>query len=129
MSSQNPGFPYSLAHAEMESTPKGVHPAGNIQRDIYAAAIVTLSLAVIAVALRFLARRLIRAPIWLDDWLILVALVCSNSLFIPKIIFPRSINNVRFEQAAAIGFDINIFIREFRFIQTVFPIDHPVMAK
>src|SRR5204862_2380102 len=99
MSSQNPGFPYSLAHAEMESTPNSVRPNGNIQQDIYVATIITLILAVIAVALRFLARRLIRSPIWLDDWLILVALVCSNPppLFIPKIIFPRPISNVCFE--------------------------------
>jgi hypothetical protein len=50
-------------------------PTGNLQPNLHAAVIVTPTLAIIAVALRFLARRLVRTSIWLDDWLTLVALV------------------------------------------------------
>jgi hypothetical protein len=49
----------------------------NLQPDIYAALITTTTLAIVAVCLRFLARRLARAELWLDDWLSLLALVCS----------------------------------------------------
>lgn len=37
--------------------------------------IIVFTLAVLAVCLRFLARILIRAPLWWDDYVILVALV------------------------------------------------------
>ena len=42
---------------------------------IYAAAITSYFLAVVAVALRFWARRLMKANIWVDDWSIAGALV------------------------------------------------------
>jgi hypothetical protein len=74
----------------MQSTPNSNPPAGNLQPDLYAAVFVTLTLAVVAVALRFLARRLVRAPVWLDDWLALLALVCS-SYFIHPQYFPSLI--------------------------------------
>ena len=64
----------------MNSTPSNNPPAGNLQPDIYAAVIITLILAVTAVALRFIARRLVKASIWLDDWLTLVALVRYSSI-------------------------------------------------
>ena len=41
----------------------------------YAAAIATYIIAVIAVALRFWARKLMKAGIWVDDWTAAVALV------------------------------------------------------
>jgi hypothetical protein len=59
----------------MDSMPRSNPPSGNLQPNLYAALIVTPIIAIIAVALRFLARRLIRTPMWLDDWLALVALV------------------------------------------------------
>jgi hypothetical protein len=46
-----------------------------MQPNIYAALIITVILAFSAVMLRLLARRLVRTPLWLDDWLTLVALV------------------------------------------------------
>jgi hypothetical protein len=50
-------------------------PAGNLQPNIHAAVIITPIIAIIAVSLRFLARRLVHASMWIDDWLTLVALV------------------------------------------------------
>jgi hypothetical protein len=64
----------------MDSTPNNNPPAGNLQPDIHAALTVTLILAITAVALRFLARRLVKASIMLDDWLTLVALVRYSSI-------------------------------------------------
>ncbi|PMD16061.1 hypothetical protein NA56DRAFT_649673 [Hyaloscypha hepaticicola] len=60
-------------------------PTGDLQPNLHAAVIVTPIIAIIAVGLRFLARRLVHASMWLDDWLTLVAL------------------------AMTIGFDVNIF--------------------
>jgi hypothetical protein len=59
----------------MDSIPRSSPPSGNLQPNLHAAVIVTPILAITAVALRFLARRLVHARMWLDDWLILVALV------------------------------------------------------
>lgn len=69
----------------MDSIPRSNPPSGNLQPNLHAAVIVTPILAITAVALRFLARRLAHAPMWIDDWLTLVALFMT------------------------IGFDINIF--------------------
>lgn len=41
----------------------------------YAVGIVTYVFAVVAVLLRFWARRLMKAQIWVDDWIVAVALV------------------------------------------------------
>ena len=60
------------------STPKvppGVNIHASKQGQLYAATIVTWSLAAIAVALRFWSRRLVKAGYWLDDWLALLVLV------------------------------------------------------
>ena len=60
------------------SSPGPVSPVVYIQSkaaQFYAAAITTYALAVIAVALRVWARRLMRARFWVDDWIIAVALV------------------------------------------------------
>lgn len=43
--------------------------------ELYAVAIITYFLAVVAVASRFWARRLMKAQIWVDDWTVAVALV------------------------------------------------------
>jgi hypothetical protein len=59
----------------MDSMPRSNPLSGNLQPNLYAALIVTPILAIIAVALRFLVRRLLHTPMWLDDWLALVALV------------------------------------------------------
>jgi hypothetical protein len=59
----------------MDSMPRSNPLSGNLQPNLYTAVIVTLILAIIAVALRFFARRLVHTSMWLDDWLTLVALV------------------------------------------------------
>ena len=62
--------------------PVSSHPFVVVERhksrapQLYAAAITTYVLAAIAVALRFWARRLTRAVIRVDDWTIVMALVC-----------------------------------------------------
>jgi hypothetical protein len=71
-------FHYPLVDFSMDSIRSTNPPAGNLQPNLYAAVIITPILAIIAVALRFLARRLVHASIWLDDWLTLVALVCCS---------------------------------------------------
>ncbi len=43
--------------------------------------IATFILAVIAISLRFTARRLTRLPYWWDDWLMLPAIVCCKGDF------------------------------------------------
>lgn len=52
----------------------------------YAAAIATYLFAVIAVALRFWARRLMKAEIWVDDWTAAAALVLATGSFIGTIV-------------------------------------------
>ena len=47
---------------------------------IIGASAVLLSVSTIAVILRFVARRLSRAPLWLDDWFILASLVHAPSV-------------------------------------------------
>lgn len=47
----------------------------NEAHQFYAVAVTTYVLAVIAVSLRFWARRLMKAQIWVDDWIVAVALV------------------------------------------------------
>ena len=59
----------------MDSIPRSNPPSGNLQPNLHAAVIVTPILAITAVALRLVARRLAHVPLWLDDWLTLVALV------------------------------------------------------
>lgn len=54
---------------------------------IYAATIITFLLAVLAVALRFWARRLLKARVWLDDWIIVLALVFATGQLIATIIW------------------------------------------
>ena len=55
------------------------------QPELYAAQLATYILAVIAVGLRFWARKLLKAGYWLDDWIAVAALVrlrgCTPSMF------------------------------------------------
>lgn len=67
--------PFRLLLAIMATKAPDVDLTETKQPVLYAAVITTYGLAVIAVLLRFLARRLRRLDWWLDDWLILVALV------------------------------------------------------
>ena len=48
---------------------------------ILAVNIATFTLAVMAIILRFTARRLTRQPYWWDDWLMLPAIVCWSDYF------------------------------------------------
>ena len=53
----------------------GVDLSQNRRPQVYAAEIAVYPLAVVAVVLRFLARRVAKNPLWIDDWFILVAFV------------------------------------------------------
>jgi len=69
----------------MKSGPISATPSGNLQPDLYATIIVTLTLAIATISLRFLSRRLVRATVGLDDWLALTALVrCSQFIQDPS---------------------------------------------
>ncbi|KAF2726503.1 hypothetical protein EJ04DRAFT_453232 [Polyplosphaeria fusca] len=50
------------------------------QADLYAADITTYIAAVVAVALRFQSRRMKAAPFWIDDWLIVGAMICATAM-------------------------------------------------
>lgn len=50
---------------------------GNKQPDMYSAVTIPLVLAITAVILRFYSRRVNRAQLWLDDWLMLPALLAT----------------------------------------------------
>ena len=64
----------------MDSISRSNPPSGNLQPNLHAAVIVTPILAITAVVLRFSARRLAHASMWLDDWLTLVALVSYSPI-------------------------------------------------
>ena len=55
--------------------PPGVDITASKQPQLWAATIATFVLAVLAVAFRFWSRRLLKAKVWLDDWVILAATV------------------------------------------------------
>lgn len=57
--------------------PPGIDLAASQQPEIMGSIIATWAFAVIAVALRFFARRVSRAGFWWDDWLMIPALVNS----------------------------------------------------
>ena len=61
---------YQLAHID-ESRAK----------DINSSHFVCLAIAVVAVALRFLSRRISKTPLKADDWMIIAALVLSSLTF------------------------------------------------
>lgn len=60
--------------------PKGLNIHESRQSQLYAAAITTYLLAVIAVCLRFWARRLLKVAFMLDDWLAAAATVGLRTL-------------------------------------------------
>lgn len=49
--------------------------------EVRAILVILLPMTIIAVALRFLSRRLAKARIWWDDWLVLLSLVCCPQPF------------------------------------------------
>ena len=55
--------------------PQGLDIHATRQPELYAAQLTTYILAVIAVGLRFWARKLLKAGYWLDDWIAVAALV------------------------------------------------------
>lgn len=60
------------------SPPPGTHLSETKRPDLYAAYSVSYGLALIAVTLRLLARTVLsRAGLWLDDYLIFIAMVSS----------------------------------------------------
>ena len=55
--------------------PPGMNIHDNRQAELYSSSITTWVLAVLAVALRLWARRLMKSRYWLDDWFAILALV------------------------------------------------------
>lgn len=58
----------------------GVDVQASRQPQLYAASTITFVLAVIAVILRFLSRKLLKTNYWLDDWLSVAALVSLHTI-------------------------------------------------
>lgn len=71
----------SLPAAEIEYQEQ--HASDNRQPDIIVAVTICLTAAVLSVGLRLVARRILRTPLQLDDWLILVALVSILMMMMP----------------------------------------------
>jgi hypothetical protein len=69
----------SLPPAEIQY--QKLHYTDDRRSDIIISDAVCLSVAVVTVGLRFLARALIKAPVRVDSWLILVATVGSRLVF------------------------------------------------
>jgi integral membrane sensor domain MASE1 len=51
--------------------------------NIYSSVVVTLVVAVVALVLRFISRRITKQKVWYDDWLCVVAFVSPCSRFSP----------------------------------------------
>lgn len=65
---------------EMATMVSQEYLAESRQPNIYAAEITTYAFALLAVSLRFWSRRIKAAGYWIDDWLILVAMVMISLL-------------------------------------------------
>ncbi|GJN84542.1 hypothetical protein PLIIFM63780_008099 [Purpureocillium lilacinum] len=61
--------------AALPPPPPGIDLTQDRRPDIIATSAVTLALAMLAVALRIVSRRIKRVPLWIDDWLIIASLV------------------------------------------------------
>ncbi len=59
--------------------PEGLDLTANRGPEIICAVSITWFLALVAVGARILSRRLIRYPLWYDDWLIVASLVSGAS--------------------------------------------------
>ena len=65
----------------MDGPPPGIDLSASEVPRILGVNIATFILAVIAIVLRFMARRLTRAPFWWDDWLMIPAIVSDAFYF------------------------------------------------
>lgn len=95
--------------------PPGVDIHASRKPQLYAATIVTWSLASIAVALRFWSRRLVKTKYWLDDWLALSALAVATALFIDTLVWINAELGRHFEVlelSFATTFFKNLFVGE-----------------
>ncbi|KAL3959678.1 hypothetical protein ACCO45_004795 [Purpureocillium lilacinum] len=63
--------------AALPPPPPGIDLTQDRRPDIIATSAVTLALAMLAVALRIVSRRIKRVPLWIDDWLIIASLPCA----------------------------------------------------
>ena len=68
----------------MEGPPPGTDLSASQVGRILGVNIATFCLAVIAIILRFIARRLTRAVLWWDDWLMLPAIVSCKASFVTQ---------------------------------------------
>lgn len=64
----------------MPPVPAGLDVQESRQPELYAASLATYALAVIAVNLRILSRRLLKSHFWLDDFFAIAALVIGSYL-------------------------------------------------
>ena len=64
-----------MSTAALPPVSPGVDIHASRQPELYAVSLITFVLAVTAVSLRFLARKLLKSGYWLDDWLSIVAAV------------------------------------------------------
>ncbi|UNI18365.1 hypothetical protein JDV02_004638 [Purpureocillium takamizusanense] len=63
--------------AALPPAPPGIDLTQDRRTDIIATSAVTLALAMLAVGLRIVSRRIKRVPLWIDDWLIIASLPCA----------------------------------------------------
>ena len=70
-------MPSPLSPAEIQYEVANIHD--NRAPDLVVSTTVCLSLACVAVSLRLIARRLSKAKVWFDDYMIIVALVSTDS--------------------------------------------------
>jgi hypothetical protein len=61
--------------SSLPDIPPGVDLSADRSADVEAAAVVTFVLAIAAVVLRLLSRRIKGVRLWIDDWLVIAALV------------------------------------------------------
>jgi len=69
-----------MSTTALSPAPPGLNIHESRQPQLYAASTITFVLAVLAVCLRFLSRKLLKAGYWLDDWLSVGALVSLSEI-------------------------------------------------
>ena len=80
--------------ARIPLPPPGLDIYESQQPSIYAATFISWGLAVIAVVLRFTARKISKANFWWDDWLMIVALVTFPDLMY-QLVLMKSLRSSR----------------------------------
>ncbi|KAL9614954.1 MAG: hypothetical protein Q9167_000596 [Letrouitia subvulpina] len=111
--------------------PKGVNIHESRQSQLYAAAITTYILAVIAVCLRFWARRLLKAAFMLDDWLAAAAAFVATGLLISTIVWIKQGYGLHLwvlGQTYALNFFKNLFAGEILYTLVICLVKYSILA-